>query len=142
MGYSHGFIIFVTHQPLRFQVLEPHASLSSQMPCCIWNFNHAWEKRSGHIQANETETQDELWVPLHTQLVSSPQGSLTAFAFQTFPVPERIGDSQSKTDRQGAGFLTYKTAVSALCPEYLSMKSSSVIVDLRLDVHEDEGHKQ
>ena len=42
----------------------------------------------------------------------------------------------------GADFLTYETAESTLCPKYFSMKLSSVIVDLCLDVPGDEEHTQ
>lgn len=40
------------------------------------------------------------------------------------------------------GLVSYETAESTLCPKYFSMKLSSVIVDLCLDVHGDEGHTQ
>lgn len=40
------------------------------------------------------------------------------------------------------GLVSYKTAESTLCPKYFSMKLSSVIVDLCLDVHGDEEHTQ
>lgn len=74
-----------------------------------------------------------LCVPVHIHLARSPQASLTPFAFQTFPILERSGESQSKADCQGASFLTYEMAASAMCPRYISTKPSSLIVELSLD---------
>ena len=137
-----GFIILVTHQYLRSQVPEPLFSGVASEPCSIWHFNHAQGEKFGSNQANETETKDKCWNSLHIQVIISQQGSLTVFAFQIFQSLRSQELLRAKMISKGAGFLAYETAVSTLCPKYLSMKLSSVIVDLCLDVHGDEGHTQ